>query len=172
MNCIELEQEDIQLELREIQLKRRLNEIEREKMKNRSIDAAPKDDKNLEVSVLQLHYSEKVDKNIMRIADVGKDGVIFIKGKKDSVICAKKYSIKSLRWIQSNLEKWSSIQRKESNFFAGIAKKYSNRFLDGDSISRTTMEKLCYLVDSGEMDKWFDKFEGLKSKQSTLYGGL
>ena len=66
---------------------------------------------------------------------------------------------------------WVNIQRDESHFWRRLAVKYSRKFLgNGESISHTTMEKLCYIVDSGKVDVWFDEYDSLRGlgKQSTL----
>ena len=108
----------------------------------------------------------------MRIADVCPDGSIMIHHGKDSCTVSKKYSMRTLLWIKQKLPSWSSMQREESHFWRKLAAKYSRKFLKGDTISHTTMEKLCYLVDSGEADVWFEKYASMKGmgKQSTLDG--
>ena len=98
----------------------------------------------------------------MKIVNVTEDGCILIRRGEDSII-SKKYNIRTLKWLKDNLSKWVIQQKTESHFWDKIARKYSHRFLEGDKISRTTIEKLCYLVDSGKMDKWFDEYDSLKN---------
>lgn len=167
---LELEEKDIELQLQEIQLKRRQLEIEREQLANKNqicLDV-PKEPESNVGKELHLHYSNSVKENHMRIADVCPDGSIMIRHGKDTVTISKKYSLKTLYWIKQKLPSWIVMQRKESNFWMKLASKYSRRFLNGDTISHTTMEKLCYIVDSGEVDVWFEKYEGFKDEQSRL----
>ena len=80
-----------------------------------------------------------------------------------------------MSWIRQKLPSWVNAQREENYFWDKLAGKYSRKFLPkGESISRTTMEKLCYMVDSGKADEWFEKYDYLKhkGKQSTLDEGL
>ena len=172
---LELDQKDIELELREIQLKRKLNQIAREKI----LTATSKEEHssklvencNLSEAMpvsrqLYLHYSKSAMASIPRIADVCPDGSIKIYAKYDTPIITKKYSMNSLIWIRGNLPKWSDKQKETTGFFKLLARKYSTRFV---KISHSTMESLCYLVDSGNVDPWFEKYGELKrGKQSTL----
>lgn len=175
---LELEQQDIELQLQEIQLKRKLNQMEREKITNNKLKKAliesPSKAINIEKPItvapsLHLHYCKSAVEAIPRIADVCPDGSIKIYGKNNAEILTKKYSMKSLLWIKKNLEKWSNQQRKTTGFFRLLSEKYSKRFV---KISKTTMESLCYFVDSGAADKWFNNYEMMKSKQVTLEGGV
>ncbi len=111
---------------------------------------------------LRLHYSRSAKETLMKIVNVTEDGCILIRRGEDSII-SKKYNIRTLKWLKDNLSKWVIQQKTESHFWDKIARKYSHRFLEGDKISRTTIEKLCYLVDSGKMDKWFDEYDSLKN---------
>ena len=99
------------------------------------------------------------------------DLAIMIHHGKDSCTVSKKYSMRTLLWIKQKLPSWRDMQRNESHFWRKLAARYSRKFLKGDSISHTTMEKLCYLVDSGEANVWFEKYDYLKGRgrQSTLY---
>lgn len=169
-----LEKEDLELQLQEIEVKRRLNKLEREKiMKKELINTIEETHASSmiipTVTQLHLHYSKSAIEGIPRIADVCPDGSIKIYGKKDSEIISKKYSIRSLLWIRSNLPKWGNKQRETIGFFRVLAERYSKRFV---KISHITIESLCYLVDSGKADEWFDKYELLKSRQVTLEGGV
>ena len=175
---LELEQQDIELQLQEIQLKRKLNQMEREKITENELKKAIETptsgviitDATLTITPqLHLHYSKSARENIPRIADVCPDGSIKIYGKNDAEIFTKKYSMKSLLWIRGNLEKWSPMQRETTGFWKLISEKYSKRFVN---ISKTTVESLCYFVDSGAADEWFEKYEMMKSKQVTLEGGF
>ena len=83
--------------------------------------------------------------------------------------------MKSLTWIKQKLPHWVNSQREETHFWTKLATRYSRKFLpSGETISHTTMEKLCYIVDSGKAEVWFDKYDSLKGKgrQVTLEGGL
>lgn len=166
---LELEQQDIDLQLQEIQLKRRQLEIERERLNQKEVvgfKASLKIKRNC-----YLHYSNYVKDNHMKIADVCPDGSILIHHGNNSCTVSKKYSMKSLSWIKQKLPYWVNSQREGTNFWAKLAGKYSRKFLpNGETISHTTMEKLCFLVDSGKADVWFEKYDHLKGKgkQSTL----
>lgn len=168
---LELEQRDIELRLEEISLKRRQVEIEREQLADKK---APVDAPIVKpiTRAICLHYSDYVQDNHMRIADVCPDGSIMIHHGKDSCTVSKKYSMRTLLWIKQKLPTWRDMQRNESHFWRKLAAKYSRKFLKGDTISHTTMEKLCYLLDSGEADVWFEKYASMKGmgKQSTLDG--
>lgn len=166
---LELEQRDIELRLEEISLKRRQVEIEREQLADKK---APVDAPIVKpiTRAICLHYSDYVQDNHMRIADVCPDGSIMIHHGKDSCTVSKKYSMRTLIWIKQKLPSWSSMQREESHFWRKLAAKYSRKFLKGDTISHTTMEKLCYLVDSGKMDVWFEKYSKSKRDHATLDG--
>ena len=170
---LELEEKDIELQLQEIQLKRRQLAIEREQLANKKqVRDAPTDLVEIITDTgLYLHYSNSVKENHMRIADVCPDGSIMIHHGKDSCTVSKKYTMGSLLWIKQKLPSWRDMQRNESHFWRKLAAKYSRKFLKGDTISHTTMEKLCYLVDSGEANVWFEKYDYLKGRgrQSTLY---
>ena len=73
--------------------------------------------------------------------------------------------MRTLSWIKQKLPVWVNLQREGSYFWDKIADKYSRKFLPKrESISRTTVEKLCYLVDSGKADVWFEKYAYLKGK--------
>lgn len=171
---IELEQQDIELQLMEIQLKRKQLELEREKLNKKEEKSSKTDEKmvfnNLNYSVdrksaLHLHYTKYVKNNPIRIADVCPNGSILISHGRDSCTVSKKYSMKTLSWIKQNLPYWVTLQREGSYFWEKLADKYSKKFLpNGESISRTTMKKLCYLVDSGKADVWFEKYNDLKGK--------
>ena len=171
---LELEQQDIELQLQEIQLKRKLNQMEREKITKNELNKALKENPNgiittdvtMSINTLFLHYSKSAMAGIPRIADVCPDGSIKIYGKQDSEMISKKYSMKSLLWIRGNLHKWSDKQKETTGFFKLLAEKYTKRFV---KISHITMESLCYLVDSGKADVWFRKYDEFKiGKQSTL----
>lgn len=172
-SILELEQQDIELQLREIELKRRSIEIEREKLEQEEKDNVSKVFmKPQHVNAhcvsyperdLYLHYSKSTRENLMTIVNINSKGAVMIKGCNDSEILAKKYNMRSLSWIKSNLSKWSTKQKMESHFWESIARKYSKCFLEDDSISRTTIEKLCYLIDSGKMNYWFNKWEAIKA---------
>ena len=178
MNTIvELEQQDIELQIKEVQLKRKLNELKRQQLTGGIITIPPSGTKITYEPrpPLLLTYAQGTIKNLMRIADVCPDGSIKIYIKGGSVTYAKKYSMKSLLWIKKQLPKWSLKQKQETGFFKKVSETYSRRFLKGENpISRTTMEKLCYMVDSGKADEWFEKYDYLKhkGKQSTLDEGL
>lgn len=164
---MELEEQDIELQLREIELKRKQLAIKREQLANKPVS----EPKIVRDRKEYLHYSRYVKENVMRIADVCPDGSILIHHSGDSCTVSKKYSMKTLSWIRQKLPVWVNVQRDETHFWDKLAVKYSRKFLPkGESISRTTMEKLCYLVDSGEADVWFEKYAYLKGmgKQSTL----
>ena len=165
---MELEEQDIELQLREIELKRKQLAIKREQLANKPVS----EPKIVRDRKEYLHYSRYVKENVMRIADVCPDGSILIHHSGDSCTVSKKYSMRTLLWIKQKLPSWSSMQREESHFWRKLAAKYSRKFLKGDTISHTTMEKLCYLVDSGEADVWFEKYASMKGmgKQSTLDG--
>ncbi|WP_458454154.1 hypothetical protein [Methanobrevibacter sp.] len=172
---LELEQKDIELQLMEIQLKRKQLELEREKLNQEDSrkEDSPEDRRTAHKRGLYLHYSNYVKDNYVKIADVCPDGSILISHGRDACTISKKYSMKTLAWIKQKLPYWVNTQREGSYFWDKIADKYSRKFLPkGESISRTTMEKLCYLVDSGEAEAWFDKYDSLKGrgKQSTLDG--
>lgn len=181
VSIFDLEQQDIELQLMEIQLKRRSLAIEREKLESEKVTLATVREKMpvysepvghcrcdpvpriIEDNHLCLHYSKSAKESLMTIADVTSEGCILIKASNDCEVISKKYNMRSLRWLKDNLKHWSKKQKKESHFWDKIARKYSKRFLEGDTISRTTVEKLCYLVDSGMMDYWFDEWAMLKS---------
>ena len=170
---LELEQQDIELQLRGIQLKRRALEIEREKLNNEGNQQVPVRVEQSVVPTLYLHYSDYVKDNHMSIEDVCRDGSILVRHGKNSCTVSKKYSMRTLLWIRQKLPSWVNAQREENHFWDKLADKYSRKFLsNGESISRTTMKKLCFLVDSGKADVWFDKYDSLKGngKQSTLDG--
>ena len=168
---MELEEQDIELQLREIELKRKQLAIKREQLANKPVP----EPKIVRYRKEYLHYSRYVKENVMRIADVCPDGSILIPHSGDSCTVSKKYSMKTLSWIRQKLPVWVNAQRDETHFWDKLAGRYSRKFLSkGESISRTTMEKLCYLVDSGAADVLFEKYDYLKhkGKQSTLEGGL
>ncbi|WP_296875486.1 hypothetical protein [uncultured Methanobrevibacter sp.] len=180
---LELEQQDIELQLRAIQLKRKQLEIEREKLNKKyskpKAEDNPKSFNNLTIphkkEELYLHYSNYVKDNHINITDVCPDGSIMIRHGKDSCTISKKYSMRSLSWIKQKLPVWVNLQRETNHFWDKIANKYSRKFLPkGESISRTTMKKLCYFVDSGNAEVWFEKYDYLKGKgkQVTLEGGV
>ena len=174
-SILDLEQQDIELQLQEISLKRRMVEIEREKLnKKRDAPVRPYPIETAERQ-LKLHYSNSTCENPLHIEDVCADGSVLIRHGKDSVTVSKKYSLRTLYWIQQNLKKWSYRQHEEHKFWHKIASVYSRRFLpSGDKISHTTMQKLCYFVDSGKADVWFEKYDALnvKGRQVTLDGGV
>lgn len=160
-----IEQQDIELQIKEIQLQRELNALKKEQLTG--LITVPQEVNMTIEPKLCLTYSKVNIENIMRIADVCPDGSLKIYARNNSTIFAKKYTINTLLWIRKNLGKWSVKQKQESNFFKNIAEQYSRRF--GESVSRTTMEKLCYVVDSGKADEFFEKYDNLRSaKQSTL----
>lgn len=180
-SILDLEQRDIELQLQEIQLKRRMVEIEREKleedeMKSDVEDDSPRGMEAVKVALenvdnvvprildanLHLHYSKSTKETLMTIKGVTSEGCILVKGKNNSEMISKKYNIRSLKWIQGNLARWSKQQKLHPHFWTNIAARYSRKFLEGDSISRTTIEKLCYLVDSGIMNPWFEEYDHLK----------
>ena len=206
-SLLELEQEDIELQLQEIQLKRRALAIRRDKLEKesmeryripvemecnepvdmdmveRNVSAALEDSTTLlncrctpndkvevddEITVtadgthLYLSYSDSVKEYLMTIVGVTPEGCILVKGHNNSKIVSKKYTVNSLKWIKSNLNKWGKEQKTQSYFWTIIANRYSRRFLGGDKISRTTIEKLCYLVDSGLMNKWFREYDHVR----------
>ena len=197
MNVLDLEQRDIELQLQEIQLKRRVLAIEREKLENEfesttvtvSVNTDDLDIEELKEKLnapevnehsfdprvnckctiepvsraMYLHYSKSAKENIMKILGVTPEGCILVNHSNNSSIISKKYNIRSMKWIKTHLPKWAKLQKTQMYFWVNIAAKYSRKFLEGDSISRTTIEKLCYLVDSGKMDKWFDEYEVLKN---------
>ena len=171
---LDLEQRDIELRLEEISLKRRQLEIEREQLVNvnqRPAGVGIDQVSSADDVELYLHYSNYAMETHMRIAGVGPDGSIMIYRGENARVVSKKYSMKSLYWIKQMLPVWVNIQRDESHFWRRLAVKYSRRFLcNGESISHTTMEKLCYIVDSGKVDVWFDEYDSLRGwgKQSTL----
>lgn len=183
---LELEQQDIELQLEEIQLKRRMVEIEREKLNESRIQKIEEPKVSLgqaignvgavisnamgavsyaptPVNHLHLHYSKSAKESVMKIAGVTPEGCILVSHGTNSSNISKKYNVRSMRWIRDNLPKWSKLQKTQSHFWTNIAAKYSRKFFDNDSISRTTIEKLCYLVDSGMMDKWFEEYEIMKN---------
>lgn len=161
---LELEQREIELKLEEISLKRRQVEIEREKLNNKQNVSVEEHRVSEKSTSMYLHYSNSVQENHMKIADVCPDGSVLIHHGKKSVTISKKYSLRTFYWIKQMLPSWSYKQREESNFWRKLAVKYSKRFLKDDTISHVTMEKLCYLVDSGEVDVWFEKYNSLKGK--------
>lgn len=192
MNVLDLEQQDIELQLQEIQLKRRMVEIEREKLEKSKSPANEGDGLNFTQNFgnalghisdvlnsnlgykskpvpgildenLHLHYSNSAKETVMTIVDVTHEGCILVQNGSNASMISRKYNIRSLKWLRNNLSNWSKKQKTESHFWTNIAAKYSRKFLEGDSISRTTIEKLCYLVDSGKMDVWFDKYDVLRS---------
>lgn len=183
MNVLDLEQQDIELQLQEIQLKRRVLAIEREKLENEFNSTLSEinesEDREYPLSTkplnarcvidpvdaksMYLHYSKSAKENIMKILGVTPEGCILVNHSNNSSIISKKYNIRSMKWIKANLPKWAKLQKTQMYFWVNIAAKYSRKFLEGDSISRTTIEKLCYLVDSGKMDKWFDEYNHLKN---------
>lgn len=173
-SIVELEQEDIELQLMEIGLKRKLNEIKRKRLeKNLNTRKSIMDHaKPIPRKQTVLYYNQSAVNKAMRIADVNEDGCILIYGKKESKIIAKKYNMRTLYWIKEKLPTFERRQKIERNFWGNLADHYSKKFLDkNDSLSKVTMEKLCYLVDSGKADVWFEKwFELKKDKQSTLDG--
>ena len=169
---LELEQQDIELQLQEIQLKRRALEIEREKLVEKVepvigppvlararcvIDPIVRDEH------LHLHYSKSAKESVMTIVGVTHEGCILVQNGNNSGAISRKYNVRSMKWLRDNLSRWSKKQKVQSHFWTNIAAKYSRKFLEGDSISRTTVEKLCYLVDSGRMEKWFDEYDHLRS---------
>lgn len=171
-DILDLKERDIELQLQEIQLKRKQLEIERERLSKK--EETPKEVKKPNYNYLAfppkknglyLHYSNYVKNNYMKIADVCPDGSIMIQHGKGSCTISKKYSMKTLSWIKQKLPAWVNLQREGSYFWDKLVDKYTRKFLPkGESISRTTMEKLCYLVDSGKMDVWFEKYDYLKGK--------
>ena len=183
MNVLDLEQQDIELQLQEIQLKRRVLAIEREKLENEfkstiseKLNGSEDNEPSLpprinarcviepvDAKSMYLHYSKSAKENIMKILGVTPEGCILVNHSNNSSIISKKYNVRSMKWIKDNLPKWAKLQKTQMYFWVNIAAKYSRKFLEGDSISRTTIEKLCYLVDSGKMDKWFDEYEVLKN---------
>ena len=168
---LELEQRDIELRLEEISLKRRQLEIEREQLTNKRVSVD--EPEMVRCSPQHLIYSKHVQENHMKIADICPDGSILISHGGNSRTVSKKYSMRTLSWIRQKLPSWVNAQREENYFWDKLAGKYTRKFLPkGESISRTTMERLCYLVDSGEADVWFEKYGSLKGmgKQSTLDG--
>lgn len=168
---MELEEQDIELQLREIELKRKQLAIKREQLANKPVHGS----KMVRDRKEYLHYSRYIKENVMRIADVCPDGSILISHGGNSRTVSKKYSMRTLSWIRQKLPSWVNAQREENYFWDKLAGKYSRKFLPkGESISRTTMEKLCYMVDSGKADEWFEKYDYLKhkGKQSTLDEGL
>ena len=189
MNVLDLEQQDIELQLQEIQLKRRALAIEREKLENETSITLNVNNDNVDFEKLNelkeeadctdpiscrcaiepvsramyLHYSKSAKENVMKILGVTPEGCILVNHSNNSSIISKKYNIRSMKWIKHHLPKWAKLQKTQMYFWVNIAAKYSRKFLEGDSISRTTIEKLCYIVDSGKMDKWFDEYEVLKN---------
>ena len=184
---LDLEEQDIELQLQEIQLKRRMVEIERKKLKESKTHKVKEPKVNLGTAIgnlgavisntmgamtysptpaeqLHLHYSKSAKESVMKIAGVTPEGCILVAHGSNSSNISKKYNVRSMKGIRDNLPKWSKRQKTQSHFWTNIAAKYSRKFFDNDSISRTTIEKLCYLVDSGMMDKWFDEYDHLKNQ--------
>lgn len=159
------EEEYIELELKEIGLRKRLLEIRREQTQNikpSRPEAIIEVDDGKEPSTY-LHYSDYSKVNIPRICKICPDGTIYIKGKHDAPILTRKYTMKSLLWLKQQLPKMVKMQRK-TNVWEYLAEKYSKRFT---KISSTTVSSLCYLVDSGSCDPWFDEWHTMKNDVQT-----
>lgn len=167
---LQLEQRDIELRLEEISLKRRQIEIEREQLKKEEAPTSKAAIKPYDIAYegkLKLHYSNSTVENPLHIEDVCSDGSVMVRHGKDSVTISKKYSLRTMSWIKHNLRKWA-VNQEEHKFWHKIADVYSRRFLSGDDkISHTTMQKLCYFVDSGKADVWFEKFDSLKKHDAS-----
>ena len=179
-SVLDLEQRSIELQIREVQLERKLNDLQMKRLLEKKTPTSevpknkelPKTGLNTSTfganpvnSGLHLHYNNSIKKSLMRIAEVNADGSIGIYGKKDCVMISKQYTVQSLKWICKKLPVWSKRQKVERRFFDNVAGEYSRKFT---KVSDTTMEKLCYLVDSGCFDVWFEKYSQLKSRQVTL----
>lgn len=170
-DSLAFEEKQLQLRLEEIQLERRLNEIQLEREEIQSWGNKEEevvDESEIELTMLYLHYSRSAMEKNIRIHDVCADGTIYILGKNDAVIQTHKYTMRSLSWLKRKLPKFAEKQKHESNIWGTIAEMYSKQFTQ---ISRTTIEQLCFFVDSGNCDVWFKKWNSLKDKdvQGTLY---
>lgn len=177
MNALEFKKRELELRLEEIQVKRELNELELNELEaciheTQEVSVSNNNDRiDVPHAPLFLTYSQSSVSNVMRIANVYRDGSLSIFGKHNSKICPKKYNVKTLKWLKKKLPELARQQKTTHNFYDKLAERYSKKFLDHDSICRTTMEKLCYLVDSGLMDHWFVKYDDLKDPQTTFNGG-
>lgn len=189
IEMLQIRADDLILQLEEITTKRELLQVKRKIIENR------KNTKKHVVTELQKHYhntssnphlntfsipktpevllnySPSTKRTCMKIADVCKDGSILIYGQNGRKQIAKKYNMRTLSWLKHKLPVLSRRQKIESNFWGNVAEAYSKRFTP---ISKTTVEKLCYIIDSGAADKWFRKWEMLKDNeiQGTLDGGI
>lgn len=168
-DSLAFEEKQIHLRLEEIQLERRLNEIELERQEIQSWYKKEEEsvESEIEDTPVYLHYSKSAMEKNIRIHDVCTDGTIYILGKNDAPIQTRKYTMRSLSWLKRKLPKFAEKQKYESNIWGTIAEMYSKQFTP---ISRTTIEQLCYFVDSGKCDFWFDKWNSLKDNdvQGTL----
>ena len=171
VELLDLKTEDLNLQLQEIKVKRELIRIQREKIENKNLSIVdtpvPNEDSTHK---LHLHYSDSAMSKVPDIYDICEDGTIFLYGKNRSRVQTHKYTMRSLSWLKRKLPHFSKRQKHESGFWGAIAEQYSKQFT---SISRTTIEQLCFFVDSGACDVWFDKWVYLKNKdvQGTLDGG-
>lgn len=161
VEILNLEEESLQLQLEEIRIKRELLQIKRNKIEKNIEPVIVEEDEPIVNQDTLLNYTPSAKHYCMTIADVCQDGSVLIYGKNGTKQIAKKYSMRTLKWLKNKLPVLSRRQKTEINFWGNVASEYSKKFTP---ISKVTIEKLCYLVDSGKADRYFNKWDILKNR--------